>query len=248
MTSTWALMKLAAIQYKPPKGNVPQAHYELGLLIDEAAAKNVDFIVLPEMATTGYIWDNADSLRPHAEHTGGRTFQWLAQKAIQHTAWIVCGYAELDDDGRLFNSALVVNSVGELVCSYRKVMLFEADLTWAQPGKTRFVIPSKWGRIAPIICMDLNDDQCIQFLKKQKIKLCAFCTHWVEEEMDVLWYWRHRLGSYNGFFVAANSWGQDNGTKFCGLSAILGPKGKLLAQAPKEGNAVIVADAPTLSV
>ena len=89
---------------------------------------------------------------------------------------------------------------------------------------------------------DSNDDHCIQFLKSQKIDICAFCTNWVEESMDVLWYWRLRLGNYMGYFVAANSWGHDSGTTFSGASAILGPRGSLLAQAPKEGNAVITAN------
>ena len=241
-------MKLAAIQYKPPKGNVPQAHLELGLLIDEAASKGADLIVLPEMATSGYIWDDADSLRPHAEQSDGPTFQWLAQKAVEHQAWMVCGYPEIDEDGRLFNSALVVNPSGQLMCSYRKIMLFDADLTWSNSGNTRYIVPSQWGRIAPIICMDLNDDHCVQFLKQKNIQICAFCTNWVEEQMDVLWYWRLRLGNFKGFFVAANSWGQDSGTTFSGLSTILGPKGALLAQAPREGNAVILATAPLLAI
>lgn len=241
-------MKLAAIQYKPPKGNVPKAHVELGRLIDEAGAQNADVIVLPEMATTGYIWDNAAALRPHAELANGSTYEWLAQKAIAHQAWIICGYAETDDKGDLYNSALVVSPEGELVCSYRKVLLFEADYTWAKPGNTRYIVPSQWGRIAPIICMDLNDDHCIAFLKKQKIDICAFCTNWVEENVAVLWYWQLRLGHFKGYFVAANSWGHDSGTTFSGASAILGPKGKLLVQAGKEGDCVIIAEVPDSKV
>jgi predicted amidohydrolase len=42
--------------------------------------------------------------------------------------------------------------------------------------------------------------------------------------------------------VAANTWGQDRGTRFAGRSAILGPGGVVVAEAPAEGDAVLVYD------
>lgn len=237
-------MKLAAIQYKPPKGNLVLARSELGQLIDDAVAQGAEIIVCPEMATTGYIWSSKEEILPHVESKDGATFQWLSKKASDHGVWLTCGYAERSENGQMYNSALVVDNRGQMICNYRKVLLYDADLSWADSGNNRFVLPSSYGRMAPIICMDLNDDGCIRFLKEHRINICLFCTNWIEESMDVLWYWRLRLEGFFGYFVAANSWGDDSGTTFSGSSAILGPRGVLLAQAPKAGNAVIVANVP----
>ena len=68
---------LAAIQYKPPKGNVREARSELQGLICKAGDEGAKIIVCPEMATSGYFWEEIDSLRSHAEPALGQTAELL---------------------------------------------------------------------------------------------------------------------------------------------------------------------------
>ena len=70
----------------------------------------------------------------------------------------------------------------------------------------------------------------------------AFCTNWLEEKLPVHPYWHWRLQGYNGWFVAANSWGSDGAIEFCGQSAIFGPGGVLVAAAPRTGDGLLVID------
>lgn len=234
-------MKLAAIQYKPPKGNVPLAHQELGALIDEAGSLGAQVIVCPEMATTGYIWDSSDDILPYAEPCDGPTYLWLKDLAIRHRAWIICGYAELTVDG-IFNAAMVLSPTGERICSYRKVLLYHLDEKWASPGDKRIIIQTELGELSPIICMDINDNGCVQFLKNHSIKICAFCTNWVDEGTDVLWYWKSRLMGFKGIFIAANSWGQDRETTFSGCSMIWSSEGQVVSSLGSIGNGVVFAE------
>ena len=234
----------AAIQYKPPKGNTEQALFEIEALVHEAAQNGAQLIVLPEMATTGYIWSNKEHIFPFTEFKEGKTFQHLSRWAKSLGVWIVCGYAERDDL-LLYNSALVITSSGHLACNYRKVLLYESDYTWATPGRTRYLIDSPFGRICPAICMDLNDYGFVRFLSIRRPNIVAFCTNWLDEGDLVLDYWQTRLSVWSGYFIAANSWGPEENISFCGQSCILDLQRKALAIAPKTGNHILYAPLPT---
>ena len=234
-------MRLAALQYRPHKGNPATSRAALRSLIYAAGEEKADLIVCPEMATTGYIWPDAETLRPHAETPDGETFQMLSQIAAELGAWIVCGFPERTETA-LYNSALVVDSGGSLAAVYRKNLLFEADWTWAQPGTNRTLIDTFEGGLAPAICMDLNDEALLDWLNAHRPKVLAFCTNWLEEQLPVHLYWRWRLQHFAGYFVAANSWGMDGTVEFCGQSAIFGPNGVPLVSAPRTGDGILIVD------
>ena len=241
-------MKLAAVQFQPPKGQPDAARDALSALIDEAGRSGADLVVCPEMATTGYVWPSAAAIRPHAEPERGPTFQRLSPLARQHRAWVVCGFAEAADDGRLYNSALVIDPWGELARCYRKVLLYSADTTWAAPGTQRMTCETRFGRLAPAICMDLNDDDLIRFLHRSAAEVLAFCTNWVDEGVDVHPYWRLRLTRWPGWAVAANCWGEDEGVRFSGRSAILAPGGAVAVTAARTGDQLLLVDTAQIDV
>ena len=74
-------MKLAAIQYRPPKGDPDKARKELLRLVHAAGREGADLIVCPELATTGYMWESPEELIPHSESALGPTYQLLAAAA-----------------------------------------------------------------------------------------------------------------------------------------------------------------------
>lgn len=235
-------MRLSAIQYRPPHGQPAQAREELCALTVQALDQGAQLVVLPEMATTGYVFDSADEIRPHSEPAEGPTLAALGPLASAARATVVVGFAEQAADGRLYNSALVVGPDGALQAVYRKVLLFDLDYSWAEPGHERLCLPSPVGRLAPAICMDLNDDGLIRWLWAERPQVVAFCTNWLEEGLDVQSYWRLRLRGWRGWFVAANRWGEERGVRFCGRSAILAPDGRAVAKAPPDGDGVLVVD------
>ena len=244
-------MKLAAIQYRPPKGRPDQARAELHALVGEAAEQGAKVIVCPEMATTGYIWTSAAEIGPHTEAAQGPTLRSLSGVARDHGAWVVCGIAERsglpnragEQAGvNLFNSALVIDDTGELATCYRKVLLYEADRLWASAGWRRPVCQADFGTLVPGICMDINDPRFVRHLRDTQPTVLAFCTNWVAEGVPVLPYWQERVQGWSGWMVAANTWGEDRGVGFSGESAILGPGGVVLARGPAKGNVVLVAE------
>jgi predicted amidohydrolase len=143
---------------------------------------------------------------------------------------------------------MVIDHQGELVDVYRKVLLFEADHSWALPGTRRPVYDTPVGRVVPAICMDLNDDGFARHLLRQNPDVVAFCTNWVDEDSDILAYWVYRMAGWRGWFVAADSWGQDEHILFYGRSAILAPGGRPVAMAGAQGDGVLVVDTEGLTV
>jgi len=234
-------MRFAALQFRPEKGQPELSRTGLRLMIRDAAGLGAEIIVCPEMATAGYVWPHADALMPYAEPAMGATFHMLAQEARRANTWIVCGIPELDG-ATLYNSAIVVDPHGKLAAVYRKNLLFDADQTWATPGTERVLVEAVPGGMAPVICMDLNDDRLLDWLVERKPSIVAFCTNWLEEQLPVHNYWSWRLKRYSGWFVAANSWGIDENVEFCGQSAVFGPGGVLVAAAPRTGNGILVID------
>lgn len=233
-------MKLAAVQYRPPHGRPEQAREELRALI--LRAEDADLVVCPEMAITGYVFDGVEEIAPLAEAAKGPTFEMLRDCARSIGAYVVCGFAERGE-GALHNSALTVSPTGELVNCYRKVLLYELDETWAEAGADRPVLNTgTLGRLTPGICMDLNDDSFGLHLRANKPDVLAFCTNWVDEDVDILSYWRMRLFGWQGWMVAADRWGTERGVRFYGRSAILGPQGRVLGVLPASGDGVLYAE------
>lgn len=252
-------MKLAAIQFKGEKApeKAAAAGARLEALVEQAGAAGAQVVVCPEMALTGYLFSDADAARAIAEPATGSGLSRLAPLARRHGMYVVQGYAEAGPAGALYNAARVIDPRGELVCSYRKRLLYSADQTWAQPGDTPYpLVETPYGTLAVGICMDLNDDRFTAFLRTAAPRLVAFCTNWVDEGFDPYVYWRYRLRGAPGYFVAANTYGWDEApgherTLFSGRSAILGPgqpEGRsaspILSRGPHAGDTLLLADIP----
>jgi predicted amidohydrolase len=248
-------VRVAAIQFKPEKGNKDASWQALLAMCAAAGERGAQLIVCPEMAVSGYLFENAAAALEIAEPQDGEGRERLGELAQRYRAYIVCGYAERATAERgtlLYNSARILGPDGALVYNYRKRLLYDSDTTWAAPGDTPY--PLLYDQLFPGglsvgICMDLNDDRFTDFLRQEKPRLVAFCTNWLDEGVDVLPYWRYRLLGVQGYFLAANTYGFEEApghkrTRFCGRSTILGPKGEVLARAPRQGNGVLLVDLP----
>ncbi len=68
---------------------------------------------------------------------------------------VIGGFAELGDDGSLYNSAAVVGPDG-LLAVYRKTHLWDREKLWFTPGSERPpVVETPFGRIGVAVCYDL---------------------------------------------------------------------------------------------
>jgi predicted amidohydrolase len=230
-------LRLAAVQYKAPKGAFQSALQDIARLAEEAAA-GADLVVFPEMAATGYLFESTEEIAAVAEPAKGPSFAVLGPIAAAHGTWIVFGFPE-ECGGRYFNSALVISPQGELAFCYRKSLLYERDLPWATPGDSGYrVFEASWGRFGVGICMDLNDEGFVDWIRVMSLDVIAFPTNWVEEGIDVWAYWGWRLQGCSAALVAANTYGPEEDIQFAGRSAIM-RSNTIYAAAPRTGAGVI---------
>jgi predicted amidohydrolase len=230
-------MRVAAIQFKALLGDLEASREAMARLCLEAA-RDADLVVLPEMAATGYLFDDPAHARTVAEPARGPTLALLAPIARECGAWIVCGFPE-DAGDRLYNSALVIDDAGELRFVYRKTMLYDPDKLWAEPGDSGYrVFATRAGDFTVGICMDLNDDEFLAWCHEAAPMAVAFPTNWLDEGFAVWRYWAWRLAGLETTLVAANSWGPERDIVFSGASAVLTCH-EVLAVAPTRGDGII---------
>jgi len=108
------------------------------IIIKNAAEKfSPRVICLPEMFNTPYT---KEYFKRFAEEIGGPvhekpTIEFLKEIAVETKTYIVGGsIPELDND-KVYNTSLVFNPEGELICKYRKMHLFDIDI----PGQKYMV-------------------------------------------------------------------------------------------------------------
>ncbi|KAH6626087.1 carbon-nitrogen hydrolase, partial [Chaetomium sp. MPI-SDFR-AT-0129] len=137
-------MKIACLQFAPKVGdvsnNIARAEDVLAHA-DPADLKNLDLLILPEMAFSGYNFKSAEHIAPYLEPTGaGVSSQWARTMARKHGCTVAVGYpekAETGDEGEpeCYNSVVVVDSDGKQLVNYSKSFLYYTDDTWACEGK-----------------------------------------------------------------------------------------------------------------
>lgn len=156
-------MKIACLQFSPEVGQIHTNMAKANALIDDAIGAhrtaNLDWLLLPELALTGYNFLSLEAIAPFLEPTAsGTSTKWAMDVARRLRCHVTVGYPEAASDGRRFNSTVTVSPSGDVLANYRKTFLYYTDETWAHEGDNRF-FSGTLGTLGPVsmgICMDIN--------------------------------------------------------------------------------------------
>lgn len=155
-------MRIACLQFDPQLMKVVANQRRADALIaTQLSPGQVDLLLLPEMAFTGYCFRNREEIFPYCEFAdSGPTAAWCIATARRLGCVVAAGFPERTADRTLFNSLVLVDAQGTIRHVYRKHFLYTTDETWAAEGAafTRDEILGL-GRCAFGICMDLNPYQ-----------------------------------------------------------------------------------------
>ncbi|MCD6571241.1 MAG: carbon-nitrogen hydrolase family protein [Deltaproteobacteria bacterium] len=147
-------------------------------MIDEAALKGAEMVVLPEMFIAPYEPPSIQGAIYFTE----MAIQGLKEKAARHGIYIVGGSLPYDaGDGMPFNRAMVFDPKGALIYSHDKIHLFDCsppggprvkESEIIRPGYRLDTFSIPWGsRAAVIVCYDIRFTPITQILAKKGIKL-----------------------------------------------------------------------------
>jgi predicted amidohydrolase len=164
-------------QLAPRLGELDVNHRMILAAIAEATAAGAQLLVLPELATSGYVFASAEEVDACAiTPDDPRVGEWAA--AIHGDAVVVCGYAERGPDGTFFNGALVFDATGVLA-TYRKVHLWDREKLFFTPGSQPApVVETRFGRIGVIVCYDVEFPEYTRRVALDGADLIAVPTNW----------------------------------------------------------------------
>jgi predicted amidohydrolase len=212
-------LRLAALHFTPRFGEVEANRAQL--LSSLEGLGEVDLVVLPELATTGFCMQ-PDQAQAWAEGPEGETASALSKWARERGALVACGLALRE--GQLFSNAqLLFERDGTLASVYRKRHLWGHDRLWATPGaEPGAIAETSLGPIAQLICADIGHLETVIGLAERRPSVLAFSTAWVGEGAPFPTSWQVALRLLDPApIVIANRGGEEEGVLFEDPSAIL---------------------------
>ncbi|ORY92734.1 carbon-nitrogen hydrolase [Leucosporidium creatinivorum] len=179
-------LRIACAQLSPVFKDVQASIARADELIASSRSGEIDLLVLPEMAFTGYCFTSPEDIKPFLEDpSSGPTFRWASSTAVRLQCYVLIGAPTLSPThtpssasssstaapSPAFNSLLLLSPTGALLHTYHKHHLYETDESWATAGPsfTSWELPfppsspsasasdsARTFKLVPSICMDLN--------------------------------------------------------------------------------------------
>ncbi len=171
-------VRVAVAQYAPVVGDLEANRAAAVRWARRAAGEDVDLLVLPELASSGYVFQSEPEAAATAEDArDGALVVALTEVCVDAGMYCVVGLNERDGTLR-HNSAVVVGPQGH-VATYRKLHLFNDEKSWFEPGGELPVVDLPFGRLGMVICFDLWFPEAARALALAGAEIIAVPTNWV---------------------------------------------------------------------
>lgn len=229
MTARLALLQMASDASEHPSARIPRILDRVGQEAPEA-----DLLVLPELWIPGAF--DLVTARDVAAPLDGTLLDTLRSIARTSGTWIHAGsYAERTDDGRTFNTSVVIDGTGALVTTYRKRHLFgfeTGERTLMSGGNDLVVIDTPLGRTGIATCYDLRFPEMFRLLIDRGATALLLCAGWPTLRIEA---WRvlcrARAAENLAFVVACNGVGSHADVVLGGHSVVVDPIGDVIVEA-----------------
>ena len=216
--------------------------------IAEAAKNGAQLVCLQELFASRYFCQSEDHAQFElAESIPGPTTDVICQVAKEHSIVIVAGVFERRASGLFHNSAVVIESDGTILGTYRKMHIpddpFFYEKFYFTPGDLGFkCFDTSVGKVGVCICWDQWFPEAARLTAMAGAEILVYPTAigWQAPEkaefgQSQLNAWQTMMRSHaiaNGvFLVAPNRVGVEDNIEFWGSSFVADPYGNLLATA-----------------
>jgi predicted amidohydrolase len=222
--------------------------------VDEAADRGAEFIALPE--NFAFLRREGNPILC-AQGLDGEILDNVRKLARRHRLPILAGtFAELiEGEPRVYNTSVLITETGRIAAVYRKIHLFDVDLTergggvyresaFTAPGDEVVVAQTAFGKVGLSVCYDVRFPELYRELAARGADWITVPSAFAPETGKVHWevLLRARAIENQAFVLAPAQCGQHSSDRAShGHSLIVDPWGRILAEAGDEP-AVIVAD------
>ncbi len=222
--------------------------------IKEAAQKGVKMLCFQEIFTGPYFCPSQDVkwYGLTEEIPDGPTTKLMCELAKKHSMVIVVPIYERHMTGVYYNTAAVIDADGTYLGKYRKNHIPQVKGFWEKfffkPGNLGYpVFNTQYGKVGVYICYDRHFPEGARALGLNGAEIVFNPSATVAGLSQYLWELEQPAhAAANGYFVGAiNRVGTEapwNIGEFYGSSYFANPKGKIIAQASKTKDELIVSD------
>ena len=239
-----------------PIEEIKRANIEKHLaLIEDAAKQGVQILCMQEVFTTPYFcaeqqtrWYEAVEKIPD-----GPTVKLMQEVAKQHGMVIVVPIYEEEIAGIYYNTAAVIDADGKYLGKYRKNHIPHVnpgfwEKFYFKPGNLGYpAFDTAYARIGVYICYDRHFPEGARILGLNGAEIVFNPSATVAGLSEYLWRVEQPAHAVaNGYFIGAiNRVGHEQPWdigEFYGQSYFCDPRGKFLAEAPRDQDALVVAE------
>lgn len=240
-------MRIVCQQLAPTVGDDAANMTAIDRAIDEALSLGADLIVLPELCTSGYVFESEAEVTAAALSLDSSVFTDWQKRLSGSGAVLVAGFP-LKDAQEIFNAAVMLDESGMLAV-YRKVHLWNDEKSWFTAGsEAPPVVDTRHGLLGILVCYDLEFPEMVRGLLLKGAEVIAVPTNWPladtptherpAELHDAMTSARHS----HLIIAACDRCGSERGVAFTGGSAIIGADGWIKAERPERDAGVLTAD------
>ncbi|PSW16118.1 carbon-nitrogen hydrolase family protein [Photobacterium rosenbergii] len=188
-----------------------------------------DITLLPELFSTGYLFDSAEEIHSLSEEfSRSHTINCLSEMARTYETMFVAGIAEKEGD-EYYNTVAVVDQKG-LRYKYRKISQNQFDKQYFSRGDSLLTFEHKGLKIGVAICFDIWFPEIMRKYKDVDVILHP-ANFGGQHSFAVA---QARALESGQHVVTCNRVGEDITTaftaKYCGGSRVYSPKGEMLFQ------------------
>jgi predicted amidohydrolase len=237
-------MKIAVAQISCSLGDAEANLSKVQDFSRRAKEAGAELILFPEMTDTGY---SMAVIQRHATDWRTGFVTNLKEIARQLSIAIVSGVSERDGSS-IYNSQILVNANGDIVSKYRKTHLYTVvpveEQTCFAPGDDFVSFALADLRFGFSICYDLRFPELYRKLvTEQNVGAFLLSSAWPfprDEHFRVLA--QARAIENQSYMVVSNRVGKDDDLWLCGNSAVIDPRGIVIAAASPDREELIHAD------
>jgi beta-ureidopropionase len=245
-----------ACPVEQPIEKIKQANIETNLrFIEEAARQGVKIICMQEVFTTPYFCaeQNTHWYGSVERIPDGPTVRLMQEVAKQHGMVIIVPIYEEEITGVYYNTAAVIDADGKYLGKYRKNHIpHTAPGFWEKfyfkPGNLGYpTFETAFARVGVYICYDRHFPEGARILGLNGAEVVFNPSATVAGLSEYLWELEQPAHAVaNGYFVGAiNRVGHEQPWdigEFYGKSYFCNPRGKIIAQASRDNDELVVAD------
>lgn len=229
------MFKVAAVQMNCKLGDKKANMAKSEGFVLSACEAGAKLVVLPELFATG----NYDlKMDDHSELMYDRTTKFLMDLAANNSVHVIGSFIErLGDDMR---NTTIICGPGGVIGAYNKVFLWRGEVEALKRGNDFEVVESPIGKIGMLTCYDIAFPEAGRSLGKKRVNIIASGSAFFTQNT---WDFATKARAYenSAYHIAANRIGNDQGRPYCGMSRIVDPMGKVMAERV-DGEGFVIAD------